>query len=191
MGHRPVDHVAEGDALLPSFLGPRIRAVVAGCMLYLRDVVEDDLLAVLHGRHWPPSGDWSQHWGSLLGQPQRGMPDLLYRRVLEGQAAANNSGGDREDQIAVAQALFPEAAVVRRDLYPATVSWEIGPLTQPGPDGRMWPHDAFLDAAGAVLRSSAPGIVSYSIVAYVERYFGFEADDDAYGWDDGDLSEVI
>lgn len=190
MGHSPVDHAARALAALPSMFGPRVRAVVLGCALYLQDV-EEDLLVLLHGRHWPPTGAWLDHWGQKLGHERRGLSDPQYLRVLDGQRMANASSGTRDQQIAVARALFPSAAITRRDLHPIAAYWEIGPLLPSSFEGSPWPSDAFLDAAGEVLRSSKPRGRSYIIIAHVEGYFGFDDDPDALGFDEGDLSEVI
>lgn len=186
----PIEHGELAAGNVASMFGPRLRALVLGIGLAIQRF-EDELFELLYGaRQFPGKGAWCDHWGTLLGQPRGGLGDVEYTRILRGQAAARASTGNTDDQVVVAEELFPQLTVWRDDVYPAGVSWQFGPLPETiyGP---QWPTLEGLFRAGVVLRSSKPPGVAYSFLVYPTTYFGFDDDPDAFGFDFGTYAEAF
>jgi hypothetical protein len=178
------DHIAQAlEVLLSQFAdSPRLQAFIEVLLTQVQEL-EDEANAVLSTSLDNSEGDALDQYGALVGEPRDGLSDEEYRKFILVRIRANRSNGNPE-VIAGILADLSGGAVKYRLLYPASYALDYQ-LDQPG--------DASLRSRWVkVLESVTPaGVLLAEVVESGPNAFGFEGDETALGFGEGEFNAVI
>lgn len=131
-------------------------------------------------------GVFLDFWGSVVGVDRGGLTDGEYRRFIRARIAINGSLGEIERLIALILILTDADEAMLTQLYPAGLWFQYqAPLSLSLSTAARERVKAWMKEA------KAAGVKIHYIVEYDEGAFGFEDDDDALGFDEGGLAEII
>lgn len=164
---------------------PRIVSLVKAFAKGIQDA-EDDLDALMSAMRLPTAtGAILDIWGEIVGEPRDGASDAIYRRFIFAKVLVNNSFGTTDNLIEIVAALEgvdPED-VDHTNYFPASAELSVTVPTVSDAATQRKIRRA-LDIAG-------PAGVNLQIVEATTGYFGWFADPDALGFDDGTFASII
>ena len=181
-----VDHADRAVLDLPSRdrRGPRkvalVRGIAAGVQL-VEDLHHDLLLS---SRLDSATGWLLDVWGGIVGEKRGALTrDTDYRRFVLARAQVNTCKGNADGLLAIWILLMEPRSTYYRIAPPAGfVLYAV--------------RSTLLDAdmsrrVRRTMRDAKPAGVGMALVQSPPGYFGFDGDDDALGFDDGQLSEEL
>lgn len=177
------DHVARGLAnILSQFRNATKLRALATAILEEVQIAEDTLadLAVALTVDGAQAAQLDL-MGALLGERRDALSDLWYRRFLRARAAIRLSQGT-PDEVSLIAATLTGAPVAYSPAYPAGFRLFIAP--QPTMDAVL------LARLKARIVEASPAGVGFDLV-FVDSATPFTFDEDGFGFDDGDLVEVL
>jgi hypothetical protein len=177
------DHVERGLAnVLSQFrLATKLRAIIAAILEEVQ-IAEDTLADLAVGLTVDGAqGAQLDLMGALLGERRDALSDLWYRRFLYARAAIRVCQGT-PDEVSQIAATLTGAPVAYSPAYPAGFRLFIAP--QPTMDAVLL---ARLKARKVEASPSGDGFD----LTFVDSPTPFTVDEDGFGFDDGDLVEVL
>lgn len=120
----------------------------------------------------------------LVGEPRGGLTDGDLRRFIQARILSNLSNGEAWRLTKVLRVLTESARVLYLPVYPAGMAFNFQPDALVSSLSRVRIKRQMEAIAGA-------GIAVYYITEAPVGAFGFLDDDDAQGFDEGGLAEVI
>jgi len=120
-------------------------------------------------------------YGAVIGEVRSGLDDATYRRIIGARVLANQSQGTTDEMIKTLLLLAGDGAEVNhQNLYPASAQFTVITNDPPG--------SQYLARVGIIMRLAKPAGVSIGGVWAVRVYFGFDADPEALGYNQGQLA---
>ena len=155
----------------------RLVRIAVGQLLPLRDAI----VALVEERTLDAAvGAQLDQWGTVLALPRGGRSDSAYRVALRARLAVYLSDGTPERLIGVLRLLVGPVVVELVELYPARV---VVQYARPVPT-----TDEERSSIVEQLREAAPAGVALEVVEATPSFFGFAGDDEALGFDEGELA---
>lgn len=120
-------------------------------------------------------------YGKLIGETRNGEGDEAYRILIAARALANQSQGTTDEMIEILLLLAgDDAEVTHQNLYPASAQFTVITDDPPGSQYRA--------RVGIIMRLAKPAGVSIGGIWAVRRFFGFDANPKALGYNQGQLA---
>lgn len=166
--------------LLAQFQGKPLLAGVVGAIAQQYQDLEDATWSIFEKRPFPVAvGDALTRWGEAVNEPREpSMDDATYRPLVQARVITNHSNGEAENVLALLRTLGASQVLYFEHL-PATIQVDV--LGDVVAD-----DDALLD-----FLTAATGPVNLHTNQYTSHPFGFAADPDASGFEDGELGRSI
>lgn len=187
----PVVHITNHpdraeDMLLAQFRNsPNLKAIARN-IGYGVQLVEDEAFDVLARMTLKLAGGATlDQWGEVVNEKRGGLlDDDEYRRIIRVRVFVNASWGSMDEvYIALAELAEPFVYIKWYELWPAGMEWYI--------QRESFMSDGMAARVGQFAKDMAPAGHAFHVIEATDGGFGFEEDEDALGFGEGEMARLL